>query len=157
MVQVSWPLLKWIRWKSFLATPVRDKNFQTQVWFQDHSLDQCKSEENFFSKGRVGYWSTVTENDTRMHHLWPKKPKNYQERTPWPPPPESGCFTRGSFNKQIHTLPSSALHTFRLFGRNPFWSPTSAYACRVGSYAPLSVRLSSVTWPESSNSTKTQD
>ncbi len=35
-------------------------------------------------------------------------------------PPDGGCFIWGSFNKHMHTLPSSALRTFRLFSRNPF-------------------------------------
>ncbi len=33
-----------------------------------------------------------------------------------------GCSILGSFNKHMHTPPSSALRAFRLFGRNPFWS-----------------------------------
>ena len=56
-----------------------------------------------------------------MHHLRPQKPK-ISGGGGTPRPPGRGCFIQGSFNKYLHTLPSSALHSFRLFGQNPFWS-----------------------------------
>ncbi len=39
-------------------------------------------------------------------------------------PPERGWLICGSLNKHMHTPPSLALRTFRLFGRSPFWSLT---------------------------------
>ncbi len=44
-----------------------------------------------------------------------------------PHPPERGCLILSSFNKHVHTLRSSALHTFRLFGQIPFWSSLLCY------------------------------
>ncbi len=51
--------------------------------------------------------------DPRSQKFWKEDPHT---------PLGRGCFIWGSFNKHVHTPPSSALCAFRLFGQNPFWS-----------------------------------
>ncbi len=57
----------------------------------------------FFLKGRgSGYWSTVTQNGTGMHHLRPQKPKGFRGRTPRPLFKEDLLFVGHLTNTCIH-------------------------------------------------------
>ncbi len=58
-----------------------------------------------------GYWSTMTQNGTRMHKLRPLKPKSLRGRTPRPP--FNNIYSLGVILQTFMPHVSSMLHVFQ--------------------------------------------
>ena len=79
-----------------------------------------------------GYWSTMTQNGTRMHKLRPLKPKFFLGGGS-PRPPFNNIYCLGVILQTF--MPACEYHVACFSGHNPFWSPNIFYIMLITTLA----------------------